>query len=327
MCIKAFIRQSVNRANFTYKNKLFIGFASVSLLLQFSAFANLSHAQKKQYIFSRSTKQSNSPTMGIAGVPAFVSMPGGTRRGVYVTAAGNTGYWKNIGLRPGTVLLTLDNKVIESADAVESYLLSKGSSATISYSYVRMAGGQPSLISGQMAYTGKHQLGVVGYAATPSSRSTTVINNTPEAPQEDRTSTSELESYMVSLINKDRSGNGLGSVSDSSRLSSLARSYAEDMLKKGTFSHIDSEGRNPNDRARSAGISCNVSENLSVQSRGFGTDKSAIQRAEADMMAEPPNRDNHRGNILSPRAQYVGVGIARNARSMIMVQEFSEVSP
>lgn len=285
-------------------------------------------AAGKQYVYARSQTQSNSPTMGVAGVPAFVLMSNGQRRGVYITKAGTSGYWRSIGLRPGYVLLTLDNKVIESADDIESYLMSKNPSAQIGYTYAAIAGGQPRLVSGQMNYTGKHQEGVVGYAQVPGSgRAVVGPSSSASDHVQDNSSIGDLESHMIKLINRDRAANGLGSVSESSRLSSLARSYAEYMLNTNSMSHIDGNGKNPNDRANEAGIKCGVAENLSTASRGYGTDKSAVERAQATMYGERPPNDGHRQNILSPSAQYVGVGIARNGKRITMVQEYTDTSP
>lgn len=285
-------------------------------------------AAGKQYVYARSQTQRNSPTMGVAGVPAFVMMSNGQRRGVYITKAGTSGYWRSIGLRPGYVLLTLDNKVIESADDIESYLMSKNPSAQIAYSYAAIAGGQPRLVSGQMSYTGKHQEGVVGYAQMPSSGRAVVGPSSSAGDQPQETSTvGELESHMVKLINRDRAANGLGNVSENSRLTSLARTYAEYMLSSNSMSHVDGNGKNPQDRANDAGIRCSISENLSTASRGYGSDKTAVERAQASMYGERPPSDGHRRNILSPTAQYVGVGIARSGQRITMVQEFTDSSP
>lgn len=307
--------------------------AFLLMTVSVSAYFSLTASQNalaagKQYVYARSQTQSNSPTMGVAGVPAFVLMSNGQRRGVYITKAATGGYWRSIGLRPGYVLLTLDNKVIETADGIESYLMSKNPSANISYSYAAIVGGQPRLVSGQMNYTGKHVAGAVSYPSTPSSVRTVVgATSSPEDQPQDNTSIAELESHIVRQINKDRAANGLGSVSESSRLTSLARSYAEYMLNTNSMNHIDQSGKNPNDRANDVGIRCGVSENLSTCSRGYGSDKIALERAQAMMLGERPPSDGHRRNILSPTAQYVGVGVARSGQRMTMVQEFTDTSP
>lgn len=285
-------------------------------------------AAGKQYVYARSQTQSNSPTMGVAGVPAYVVMSNGQRRGVYITQTGNNGYWRSIGLRTGYVLLTLDNKVIESADDIESYLMSKNPSANIGYSYAAIAGGAPRFVSGRMSYTGKHVLGATTYPSMPSSRSAVVgPSSSADDHKNEQSTVSELESHMVKLINRDRSTNGLSSVSENGKLTSLARSHAEYLLKVNTMAHNDGSGKNPTERAHEAGIRCSVTENLSSYRRGMFSDKKAVERAQNSMLNERTRSQSHKINMLSPTAQYVGVGIARNQESMIIVQEFADESP
>lgn len=282
-----------------------------------SDYRNAAVAAPQQYIFSRSTKQSASTKLGITGVPAYVVMPQGTKRGVYVTSAEPNGFWRSIGLRPGSVLVSLDNRVVESPSGIDSVLSSKATSV-VAYTYIKMVGGRPQEVSGKSLYSGQSSSGGGGYTSGPSSASSYVS---------DRTSIGELESHMTKLINRDRAANGgLSALSESSKLSQLARSYAEYMLKKGSFGHVDPDGRDPNDRAKQNGITCGVAENLAFQSR-IRLDKESVERAQEHFMNEPPNQQNHRGNILSPQAQYVGVGIAKNDKTVMMVQEFTNVSP
>ena len=269
-------------------------------------------AGPKQYIYSRSARQSTSRFMGVTGVPAYIALPSGSRTGVYVTGAESSGFWRVIGLRPGSILIMLDNRRMESPSAIDSFLQSKGR-GQVQYTFARVVGGEPKIFSGSSNYSGE--------ASLPASTAS-VSGSSIEHPISDSTSISELESHMVKLINRDRAANGIGSVSSSSSLSNLARSYAEYMLQKGSFSHVDPDGRNPNDRAKQAGITGGVSENLSYQSRGLMPDKDMVERAQAGMMSEPPNQQNHRGTILNPALSSVGVGIARNKGTIMMVQEY-----
>ncbi len=75
----------------------------------------------------------------------------------------------------------------------------------------------------------------------------------------------ELERHLFDLVNKDRADNGSAALQNDLRLNNLARMYAEMLLAKNFFSHIDLSGRNPQQRAADAGLHCQVYENLGWQ--------------------------------------------------------------
>ncbi len=123
--------------------------------------------------------------------------------------------------------------------------------------------------------------------------------------------TAEEQQALV-LLNKDRAANGLPALKANSQLTLLARNYAQDMIRRGFFSHYNPEGQSPFDRMKKAGISYNYAgENLAVNT--------GIAAAEAAFM----NSSGHRANILSPNFTEVGIGVARNASGQVyVVQEF-----
>lgn len=262
----------------------------------------------KQYVFSRSTTQASSLYLGVTCVPAYVVVGNANRRGIYITGGGSalTG---SMGLSPGCVLLTLDDRVVESASTADSLLGAKRA-GNLNVSYVQMVSGLPQVVSRSCAFNG----------VAPQS---TIRPGGSLGPQP---SIAELEKLMLTLINQDRTKEGAASVSDNSTLSKLARSYAEYMLEKGNFSHVDPDGRDPQARAAQAGIKCGVFENLAFNTRGI-PDRDGVVQAEAKMMAEPPDQKNHRYNILLPTHKYVGCGVARNGQKLLMVQEFSDDNP
>jgi len=128
-------------------------------------------------------------------------------------------------------------------------------------------------------------------------------------------------------INDDRGRNGSPPVQLSPELSRVAQAYAEFLMRTNTFAHVDPYGHNPEDRARNMGVMVPVAENLALEESSFEDPSILVRRAEAGMMAEPPNQINHRFNILNPRHHYVGVGVARVGGKIILVQEFSERAP
>lgn len=275
-------------------------------------------AAPRQCVYSRSNRPTTSAALGITGVPAYVVFPnGGQQCGVYITQASPGGMWSTMGLRPGRVLLTIDGRVAQSPSTVDSILSSR--SGSIDYTYAKIMGGVPELVRSRTNYGGP----ALGMA--PPVSGTPDFSN-PGKLQEDNTPLGTLESQMGSLINKDRSANGLPSISENGRLAALARDYAEFLLKHRAFSH-EADGRDPLQRARAHGIGGGIAENLAFEPRGQKPDKEGVSHAQAVFMAEPPNQKNHRGNILWNEAKSFGVGMARDKGQLMMVQEFSDGTP
>lgn len=136
-------------------------------------------------------------------------------------------------------------------------------------------------------------------------------------------SIAQLEFQMWQRVNRDRADNGSPPIRLDPQLSNLARSYAQYMERKNFFAHVDPQGRNPEDRARQAGITSGVYENISWCSRD-GNDLGRLNESESDMMAEPRNERNHRSNILGTTHGAVGIGVARNGNKIYMVQEYTD---
>lgn len=110
----------------------------------------------------------------------------------------------------------------------------------------------------------------------------------------------------------------------------LARDYADYMLKnKSSFKypkrspHFDLEGRNPQQRAKAAGLNCMVHENLGMESCSSSPDMQLLERQHCKMMSEPPNEHNHRANIMNSQVRYSGIGVARDGDVIFLVEEFS----
>jgi uncharacterized protein YkwD len=138
---------------------------------------------------------------------------------------------------------------------------------------------------------------------------------------------SELNEFMLALINQDRARHKADPVEENAALSKVAQAYANYLMRTGEFAHVDSTGRNPQDRARQMGVQVFVAENLAWQMDTELPAKTLLKKAQADMMNEPPGQMNHRGNITNPNHRYVGIGIARSDDAVILVQEFSEQRP
>ncbi|MBY0550330.1 MAG: hypothetical protein K2W95_23835 [Candidatus Obscuribacterales bacterium] len=301
--------------------RLFLSLLTISLILIASSPAS---GQKKppgvrQYIFSRSTTESSSSYLGVKAVPAYVALGGQNRRGIYITGVGGS-LARSMGLRPGMVLLTLDNRVVESSETADNILASR-SPGQIDFAAVQMNRGQPQYVPGSCRFDGSRA--IIGSAGANMFRTAGRENSKPL----EKSSIAELEKYAIQLINESRSKERASAVSENSALTRLARDYAEYMVNRGNFSHVDPDGRDPQVRAKQAGIKCGVYENLSFHTRNTISDKDCIKACHEQMMAEPPNQHNHRYNILLPEHELVGVGIARDDGKIMMVHEFTNSTP
>lgn len=288
---------------------------------------------KSARIYSTSNRSEDSQIMAISGVPACVTFANGTRRGLYVTRITGEGQWRQFGVYPGDVLLTIDRRVVSSGKALDS-IMGNMPSGVKDFTFARAEdGGAPQLHHLRINYT---HVALVGLN-TPSSAASGGIAytasgaayNVPAKPAknvksvENEEAISVLEQYMFKLVNDDRQKNGVAPVSFNSALAELARFHATNMAKNGFFNHIDKEGRDAQARAREHGIAGGVYENISYQERYMLPDRDLVHNAEALMMGEPPDQRNHRYNILMPSHTQVGIGIARVGGRLMMVQEFA----
>ncbi|HMM19229.1 MAG TPA: CAP domain-containing protein [Selenomonadales bacterium] len=123
-------------------------------------------------------------------------------------------------------------------------------------------------------------------------------------------SSSEVQ-QAVTLLNQDRTANGLSTLKVNSQLTNLAQNYALDMATRGFFSHNNPEGQTPFDRMKQAGISYKYAgENLAINT--------SVPAAEVAFM----NSSGHRANILNGNYTDVGVGVVHSKGSVYVVQEF-----
>jgi uncharacterized protein YkwD len=151
-------------------------------------------------------------------------------------------------------------------------------------------------------------------AVTTDKKASNANNSTTSAGSTTTTtgSATAAEQQAVSLLNADRSANGLSVLQVDSRLTTLARNYAQDMVNRNYFSHYNPEGQSPFDRLKQAGISYSAAgENIGVNQ--------SVEKAEAAFM----NSSGHRANILNSSYTKVGIGVAYDKSGNIyIVQDF-----
>src|ERR1700735_700834 len=137
----------------------------------------------------------------------------------------------------------------------------------------------------------------------------------------------QLETQMWQMLNRDRTSPSVAEETQGrarplqwdARLAALARGHSEEMAETGTFSHREIDGSLPMTRVSQAGIQWRaLGENIAKSDD--------LTRAEQAFMEEPKFKPNHRGNILDPDYNRVGIGIARApGGSLYITQEFAEL--
>lgn len=124
----------------------------------------------------------------------------------------------------------------------------------------------------------------------------------------------KAENQMLLLVNKERTTLGLSPLVFDSRLADVARVYAEDLLKRGYFSHYSKEGLSPFDRmAKSDIVYSFAGENLAFAPN--------VELAMQGLMQSP----GHRANILSPNFHKIGIGVIEaGIYGEMFIQEFTD---
>ncbi|PFG75174.1 CAP domain-containing protein [Tepidiforma thermophila] len=112
------------------------------------------------------------------------------------------------------------------------------------------------------------------------------------------------EQAFLALINQYRAQNGLGPLTISTNLNRAAAWMVEDMATKGYFSHTDSLGRSPYQRAIDCGYPSGAGENLAAGS-SWSTAQAAFEAWR--------NSPGHNQNMLT--SFYQQIGIARYYRA------------
>ena len=131
---------------------------------------------------------------------------------------------------------------------------------------------------------------------------------------EDATPDPETEEAMLALVNHERTSQGLDPLEMDAELRLLARAHADDMFKRGYFSHDTPEGKNPFDRMRAANIVFGLAgENLAIAP--------TLDIAHEGLMNSP----GHRANILNPGFHKIGIGVLDGGiYGKMFVQEFTD---
>lgn len=125
----------------------------------------------------------------------------------------------------------------------------------------------------------------------------------PEVKPETQKPEAENKSFaqeVLSLVNAQRTKNGLKALTLDSSLSKVAQAHSDDMAKNNYFSHTSLSGLSPFDRIKNAGISYKTA----------GENIAAGQKTPEQVVQGWMNSEGHRKNILNASFTKMGLGYA-----------------
>ncbi len=126
-----------------------------------------------------------------------------------------------------------------------------------------------------------------------------------------------LELEVLRRTNQVRLERGLSPLQWDPRAHQAALAHAQDMLKRGYFAHQNPEGLGAAERMRRAGVvEVGVGENL-ARFEGYADEE--IPRLALEGWLRSPG---HRANLLRPEFTHLGVGLVRQGRQVVVVQNF-----
>jgi uncharacterized protein YkwD len=141
-------------------------------------------------------------------------------------------------------------------------------------------------------------------------------------------SLSEMRSFALALVNRDRQLNVAGALSEDAALDRAAQKHAEDMLRRKYFAHVSPEGRDPRARMMAEGVDPHIGtgENIYrvLNDRTQAMDYNSTEQAQKGWMYS----DGHRRNLLTGDYCRFGYGTAIDVAngSAYWVQVFATCS-
>ena len=166
---------------------------------------------------------------------------------------------------------------------------------------------KPSDSSGTAGSTGSSDSsGTAGSTGSSDSSGTAGSTGTTDSTGSTGTvsTVNSMEKQVASLTNSERKAKGLSVLTLDSQLSKLARLKAEDMAKKGYFSHT----------SPTYGSAFDMMNKYGVSYRTAGENIAKGQKTAESVMNGWMNSSGHRANILSSAYTNIGVGYAKDSR-------------
>ena len=120
------------------------------------------------------------------------------------------------------------------------------------------------------------------------------------APSANGTTTSEMATQVITLVNAQRKKVGCGPLRTGTALGKAAQLHSADMARYNYFSHTSRDGRSPWQRIRAQNYAYGSAENIA-----------AGQPSASAVVTAWMKSTGHRRNILNCSNKAVGVGVAR----------------
>ncbi|MFA4884946.1 MAG: CAP domain-containing protein [Desulfotomaculaceae bacterium] len=116
---------------------------------------------------------------------------------------------------------------------------------------------------------------------------------------------------MYSLVNQDRSRNGLPPLALDMTLVNLARAKSQDMYQNNYFGHTSPTYGSAYDMEKKAGLSYSImgAENIAKAA--------TVQSTEQAFM----NSSGHKANILNPQHNTIGIGITDTQSGVVITTQ------
>lgn len=153
------------------------------------------------------------------------------------------------------------------------------------------------------------------------------IQPTPSEPQNhptDATNTiiywSEVEDYIFTMVNEERTKNGKSKLEVNSVMKGLSRDKSKEMIELNYFDHKSPKNGYINDILNTKNIKYrNVGENIAMQESGKELSSSDMAKQFMSMWM---NSSGHRANILSDNFTQIGIGVAKKGSLIEATQTF-----
>jgi uncharacterized protein YkwD len=128
-----------------------------------------------------------------------------------------------------------------------------------------------------------------------------------------------IEKEIFHLVNAEREKMGLNELKYDEKLADVARIHSKNMVEKDFFSHVDPEGRGPQERVETYYteiIARGFGENIGYM---HGENEEAVAR---NLMVSWMDSPEHRANILNDQFSHIGVGVKQNGPQYYATQKF-----
>lgn len=158
--------------------------------------------------------------------------------------------------------------------------------------------------------------------AVPASTSGPTVRGTTPPPPPPAPS-GDLVGHAIYQINSARAAYGFAPLALDGAITAVSYAHAYDQAANNYYSHWSLDGRSPGDRLRAGGVSFSYSGENQCYHYGMGA-AATLEWCHNAFMIEPyPGYPNHIGNILSPNARRVGIGIATVGSTTVITWDFT----